>query len=142
MEHAVYTDGELGYELRFRSANGWELIGMTSNIYELTVPDGRVLWGSITSNMGTSRDEGSLHFGCERPGPEDADLTEAQIAECKVWDNNVYSLADGKIGYVPLPDDPAAPSLVLADVGRKLRYSVIRDPGDEPWDQFYLKGCE
>jgi hypothetical protein len=140
MEHATYTDGEKGYELTFRTGKGWEWVGMTSNIYELTMPDGRVLWGSIASNMGTSRDIGSLYYGCERPGPEDPDLTEAQVAECRMWHNNIYALADNKIGYVPAQNEPAPESLVLADLGRTLRYTVLRDPGDEPWDQFYLKG--
>lgn len=114
---------------------------MTSVVYELSLPDGRQLWGAIASNMGTSREVGSLHFGCDRPGPDDADLSAAQIAECRVWHNNVYALADGRITGLPFADEVAPPSLVLADIGRALRYSVLSGPGQEPWDQFDLVGC-
>jgi len=141
MEHAVYSDGELGYQLTFRPGKSWEMPGMTSVVYELSLPDGRQLWGAIASNMGTSREVGSLHFGCDRPGPDDADLSATQIAECRVWHNNVYALADGRITGLPFADEVAPPSLVLADIGRALRYSVLSGPGQEPWDQFDLVGC-
>jgi hypothetical protein len=59
-----------------------------------------------------------------------------------VWNNNVYALVDGKAGWVPNEGEVAPPSLLLADIGRTLRYTVLTGPGDEPWDQFFLKGCE
>lgn len=142
LEHAVYTDGELGYALKFRPAKSWELPGMTSVIYELTLPDGRQLWGGISSNMGTSREIGSLYSGCDRPGPDDGNLTEEQIDACRVWHNNVYALIDGRVAGVPFADEPAPPSLILADLGRALRYTVLTSPGEEPWDQFDLTGCD
>ena len=142
MTDAVYTDGELGYELRFRKSEPWELYGMMTSVYELRLPDGRELWGYISANMGTSRDLGSLFSGCERPGMEDPDLTQAEVAECRVWHNNIYAIVDGKAAFVPNEGEDAPPSLLLADLGRTLRYTVLRDPGDEPWDQFFLKGCE
>jgi hypothetical protein len=141
MDHAVYTDGELGYELRFRQAEPWELYGMMTSIYELKLPDGRELWGHISANMGTSRDLGSLYFGCERPGPEDGP-TEEELEACRVWRNNVYAIVDGRATWVPNEGAVAPPSLLLADLGRTLRYTVLTSPGEEPWDQFDLKGCE
>lgn len=141
MTDAVYTDGNLGFELRFRKGESWELYGMMTSVMELRMPDGRELWGYIHANMGTSRDEGSLYYGCKRPGPEDAPLTSAEIDECRVWNNNVYALVDGKAEFVPNEGEAAPPSLLLADIGRTLRYTVLTGPGDEPWDQFFLTGC-
>jgi len=142
MTDAVYTDGELGYELRFRKGEPWELYAMMSSVYELKLPDGRELWGYISSNMGTSRDVGSLFSGCERPGMDDDSMSEAEVAECRVWHNNVYAVVDGKATWVPNEGEDAPPSLILADLGRTLRYSVLSSPGEEPWDQFFLKGCD
>lgn len=141
MTDAVYTDGELGYELRFRKSEPWELWGMRTSVYELTLPDGRQLWGDVHTNMGTSRDIGTLHYGCDRPGPEDPDLTDEQLEACRIWHNNIYAIVGGKLAFVPNEGEPAPESLVLADLGRTLRYSVLTNPGDEPWDQFFLKGC-
>lgn len=142
MTNAVYTDGELGFELRFRKGQPWELYGMMTSVMELRMPDGRELWGYIHANMGTSRDEGSLFLNCKRPGPDDGSMTQEEIDECRVWNNNVYAIVDGKATWVPNEGEPAAPSLLLADIGRTLRYTVLTNPGDEPWDQFFLKGCE
>jgi len=142
MTNAVYTDGELGFELRFRRGDPWELYGMITSVMELRMPDGRELWGYIHANMGTSRDEGSLFIGCDRPGPDDANLTSEEIEACRVWNNNVYALVDGKAVFVPNEGEDAPPSLLLADIGRTLRYTVLTSPGEEPWDQFFLKGCE
>lgn len=141
LEHAVYTDGDLGYELKFRPAKPWELPGMTDAVYELTLPDGRELWGSVTSNMGTSRQVGALFFGCDRPGPDDGTMSEAQVAECQVWRNNVYGVVEGRAVGLPFSDQPAPPSLLFADLGRALRYSVLSGPGEEPWDQFDFQRC-
>lgn len=142
MSNAVYTDGELGFELRFRESKPWELYGMMTSVMELRMPDGRELWGYIHGNMGTSRDEGSLFIGCDRPGPDDGSMTSEEIDACRVWNNNVYALVDGKAVWVPNEGEVAPPSLLLADIGRTLRYTVLTGPGDEPWDQFFLKGCE
>ncbi len=141
LEHAVYGDGELSYSLAFRPGKSWEMGGMTQAVYELTLPDGRELWGAVAGNMGVSRDIGSLYSGCERPGPDDLPLDDAQIEQCRVWHNNVYAIADGDLASLPFADEPAPESLVLADLGRALRYSVLDGPGDEPWDQFRLTGC-
>lgn len=142
MPEAVYSDGELGYELRFRKPERWELYGMMSGVYELKLPDGRELWGYVSGNMGTSRDIGSLYFGCERPGMDDGSMSEEEIDACRVWHNNVYAMVDGKATWVPNEGEPAAESLILADLGRTLRYSVLSSPGEEPWDQFFLVRCE
>lgn len=142
LEHAVYGDGELGYRLTFRPGKPWEMGGMTEAVFELSLPDGRELWGSVAGNMGTSRDVGSLYEGCQRPGPDDAPLDEAAETDCRVWHNNVYALTDGRLSAMPFTDEPAPPSLVLADLGRALRYTVLSGPGEEPWDQFDLIDCQ
>jgi hypothetical protein len=141
MEHAIYGDGELGYELRFRPGEPWELVGMTSLVYELKLPDGRELWGGVSGNMGVSRDIGALFSGCDRPGPDDGNMEEAEIEACQVWSGNIYAIADGQAGPLPFTGEAAPPSLLLADLGRKLRYTVLSSPGEEPWDQFMLTGC-
>ena len=141
MTLALYADTATGAELRFRAGQPWELGGMTSHVMELALPDGRVLWGMITENMGTSRDMGWLFLGCDRPGPDDAPLDDALSAQCRVWSGVVYALDAGKAGFTPLPEDKAPESLILTDVGRQLRYEVMDGPAGEIWDQFTLTGC-
>lgn len=141
MQDAVYADAVTGLELRFRPAESWEQAAMTKHVMEMPLPDGRVLWGEIDENMGTSRDVGRLFLGCARPGPEDAPLDDAVAEDCQVWEGVVYALVDGKVDYTPMFDEPAPQSLILSDVGRKLRYAVFSAPGEEPWDQFTFKSC-
>jgi hypothetical protein len=31
--------------------------------------------------------------------------------------------------------------LLLTDLGRKIRYSMVSSPGEEPWDVFDFKRC-
>ena len=138
---ALYTDTATGAELRFRAAAPWEQVGMTKHVMDLALPDGRVLWGSVTENMGTSRDTGHLFSGCSRPGPDDAPLDEAQTEACEVWSGVVYALQDGAVTLLPYAEEKAPESLILTDLGRQLRYEIMDSPGDEPWDQFRLSGC-
>ena len=143
LEKAIYSEPQAGWELRFRAAKPWELTGMTENVMELVRKDGTALWGDIVSNMGTSRDVGMLFYGCQRPGAEDDDLTEAQYAACKQWEGVVYSLNKGEPGYMPREGANAPERILMTDIGRKLRYSdVVSNPGDEPWDVFDFKACE
>jgi len=144
LERAIYTERQNGYELRFLPAESWELYGMMKAIYELRFPDGEtVLWGYMTSNMGTSRDEGFLFAPeCRRPGPEDPGSNEDERAACQVWNNVVYELKDGEVDFMPLYDEPAVPTLLMTDLGRVVRYSLyVLGPGDEPWDVFTFKEC-
>lgn len=143
IERAIYAERDNGYELRFREGRPWEYPGMTGNVFELVMPDGRELWGRFHSNMGTSRDEGSIFFGCSPPTDEDYDdMTEAEIAACRVWNGVVYGMADGEPGFVPSEGEAAPPGLLLTDLGRVVRYSgLVEGPGDEPWDYFELTGC-
>lgn len=141
MTLALYADTAAGAELRFRAAQPWEQVGMTKHVMDLALPDGRVLWGSVTENMGTSRDVGHLFSGCTRPGPDDAPLDEAQIEACEVWSGVVYALQDGVVAPLPYAEEKAPESLILTDIGRQLRYEIMDSPGDEPWDQFRLSGC-
>lgn len=107
MSLALYTEPMLGAELRFHAAAPWEQSGMVKHVMELALPDGRILWGEIGENMGISRDEGRLYWGCDRPGPDDAPLDEARIAECQVWSGVVYALQGGKADFTPPPDSKA-----------------------------------
>ncbi|MEQ1784428.1 MAG: hypothetical protein ABMA14_24010 [Hyphomonadaceae bacterium] len=142
VEKATYVEPQAGWELRFRPGQPWELIGMTGNIMELVRKDGTILWGEIASNMGTSRDEGRLFYGCQRPGAEDDDLTEAQYADCRKWEGVVYSLNKGEPGYMQAEGGKAPERILMTDIGRKLRYSELVDgPGGEPWDVFDFKRC-
>jgi len=142
VERAIYSEPQAGWELRFRPGRPWEMIGMTGNVMELTRADGTVLWGDISSNMGTSRDVGSLFHGCNRPGADDPDLTEAQYDACRQWDGVVYSLNKGEPGYMQAQGGVAPERILLTDLGRKLRYSELVDgPGGEPWDVFDFKSC-
>ena len=141
MTLALYADTATGTELRIRTPAPWEGSGSSTYAIELALHDGRVLWGQIGQNLGTSRDVGQLYSGCDRPGPEDMPLSEEGAAECMVWEGVVSALQDGTVGALPLPAEKAPESLILTDLGRKLRYAVFDSPGDEPWDQFRLHGC-
>lgn len=139
MTLALYADTATGTELRIRTPAPWE--GASTYAIELALRDGRVLWGRIGQNLGTSRDLGQLYSGCDRPGPEDMPLSEETAAACMAWEGVVYALQDGTVGALPQPAEKAPESLILTDLGRKLRYAVFDGPGDEPWDQFLLHGC-
>lgn len=141
MERAVYSDEATGFHLRFRPPAPWESVGMVVAVFEADLAGGRRLWGDVAGNMGTSRDMGRLYDGCARPGPDDAADPEA-LAACRVWEGVVYGLEAGRImESLPGPDQPAPQSLILADLGRQLRYAVFSSPGEEPWDQLFLTGC-
>lgn len=142
VENAIYSEPQAGWELRFRPAQPWESVGMTGNIMELVRKDGTVLWGQISSNMGTSRDVGQLYHGCNRPGADDEDLTEEQYAACRQWEGVVYSLNTGEPGYMTAEGGKAPERILMTDIGRKLRYSeLVSGPGGEPWDVFDFKSC-
>lgn len=140
MSLAIYTEPQSGAELRFMVAKPWEQAGMVDHVMELGLPDGRVLWGQIAQNMGVSRQEGSLYAGCPKHSP-DGPVPDEVLADCLAWQGVVYALDGGKIGTVPFADEDAPPSLVLADFGRQLRYSVMDGPEVEFWDQFNLTAC-
>ena len=139
---ATYVEPQKGWELRFREGQPWEMGGMTEAIFDLVAPTGEVLWGEIGSNMGTSRDVGAVFHGCARPGMDDADLTQAQVEECRVWYNLVYSLNGGEPGFMPGENGAAPERILMTDLGRKVRYAgPVDGPGDEPWDVFDFKSC-
>ncbi len=142
LERATYSEPQAGWELRFRPGKPWEMTGMTTAIMELVKSDGTVLWGDISSNMGTSRDVGSLFYGCTRPGADDEDLTEDQYNACRQWEGVVYSLNKGEPGYMASEEGKAPERILMTDIGRKLRYSgIVSSPGEEPWDVFTFKAC-
>ena len=141
MSLALYADTATQTELRIRTPASWEQDGMSSYVIELMLRDGRLLWGGIGQNMGTSRDVGRLYYGCDRPGRDDAPLSPEAAEECLVWEGVVYGLQDGVVGALPFPADKSPESLILTDLGRKLRYELFDSPGEEPWDQFKLYAC-
>ena len=138
---ALYADPEAKTELRIRTPAPWEGGGMATFAIELQLSDGRVLWGDISQNMGTSRDVGRLYSGCARPDPEDEPLSDEAAAECMVWEGVVYGLDGDTVTALPDREGKAPESLILSDLGRKLRYAVYTGPGQEPWDQYRLHGC-
>ena len=140
MSLAIYTEPQSGFELRFRVAQPWEQIGMVDHAIELALMDGRVLWGQIAQNMGVSRQEGTLYAGCPPHAPEGPVPNEVLDA-CQAWQGVVYALKDGRIAPVPDAGKEAPPSLVLADLGRQLHYSVMDGPQVEIWDQLDLTAC-
>lgn len=140
MSLAIYTEPKSGFELRFRVAQAWEQVGQVDHAIELGLPDGRVLWGLIAQNMGVSRQEGTLYAGCP-PHAQDGPTPSELLDECQAWQGVVYGLDQGRIGVLPFADQPAPPSLILADFGRQLRYSVMDGPEIEIWDQLDLTAC-
>jgi len=141
LKHAVYAERENGFELRFHPGKSWEMGGMTESVFDLVMPDGRKLWGNIASNMGTSRDVGRVYHGCPSPTADGDILTDEEHDACMQWEGVVYSLIGGEPGFVPYQDDPAPERLLLTDLGRKIRYSMVDGPGQEPWDVFDFKRC-
>ena len=142
LENAVFAEKQSGYELRFRPFKSWESVGMVSAVFDLVTPDGRKLWGEISTNMGTSRDVGQVFFGCPAPGPDDELLGEEVYDACRQWEGVVYAINKGEPGFLPFFDEPAPERLLLTDLGRKIRYSGLIDTvGDEPWDVFDFKRC-
>lgn len=140
MSLAIYTEPESGFELRFRVAQPWEQIGMVDLAMDLALMDGRVLWGQIAQNMGVSRQEGTLYADCPRHSPE-GPTPEEVLAGCLAWQGVVYGLENGRISPLPFADGKAPPSLILSDLGRQLRYSVMAGPEVEIWDQLDLTAC-
>ncbi len=142
LENAVYADPENGFELRFRKGKPWEYIGMTDAVIDMVTPKGEKLWGSISSNMGTSRHVGRLFHGCPSPTADGPDLTEEEYETCQQWEGVVYALNKGDPGFIPFADEPAPERLILTDLGRQIRYSdVVSSPGEEPWDVLDFKRC-
>lgn len=142
LQNAIYTERDNGYELQFRKPKPWESRGMVEAVFDLVMPDGRRLWGEIAGNMGTSRNEGHLFFGCPRPSPEGDDLTDDEYETCRQWEGVVYAIVDGAPEMLPFDTDPAPKMLLLSDLGRQIRYSdVVSGPGGEPWDVFTFKAC-
>lgn len=141
VEHATYVERQNGYELRFRPAQPWETGGSVESVFELA-RGGETAWGYIASNMGTSRPVGSLFLGCARPGPDDGAISEEAIEACRIWTNVVYALGNGAAEMMPSAKEDAPRSVLLADLGRKVRYSdMVMNPGEEPWDVFDFKAC-
>lgn len=137
-----YAQAESDYILMIRNPAPWESTGMTSSVIELRMPDGTELWGEISGNMGTSRDEGRLYHGCERPSMDGPGSTDEELEACRVWEGVVYALGDRSADYMPFSDEPTPDAVLLSDLGRQIRYGgPVSSPGDEPWDVFTLSGC-
>jgi hypothetical protein len=142
LQHAVYADPENGFEIRFRHGKPWEYPGMTDAVIDMVTPKGEKLWGSITSNMGTSRQVGHLFFGCPQPTADSDNLTEEQREACLQWEGVVYGINKGEPGLLPFQDAPAPERILFTDLGRQIRYSdVVSSPGEEPWDVLNFKRC-
>jgi hypothetical protein len=141
LENAVYAERENGFELHFRKGDPWEMGGMVEAVFDLVMPDGRKLWGNIASNMGTSRDVGRLYFGCPSPTADGPDPTDAEYEACRQWEGVVYAINKGEPDMMASDTGLAPERLLLTDLGRKIRYSMVDSPGEEPWDVFDFKHC-
>ena len=142
VENAIYAERDNGYELRFHKGKPWEFRGMTDSVFDLVMPDGRRLWGAISSNMGTSRDVGRVYHGCPSPAADGDVLTDEEYEACQQWEGVVYALNQGEPDFMPGAEESAPERILLTDLGRQIRYSdVVGSPGDEPWDVFDFKSC-
>lgn len=141
LENAVYAERDNGYELHFRKGESWEMGGMVEAVFDLVMPDGRKLWGNIASNMGTSRDVGRLYFGCPSPTADGEILTDEEHDACMQWEGVVYGINKGEPEMMAGDIGLAPERLLLTDLGRKIRYSMVDGPGQEPWDVFDFKRC-
>lgn len=142
VENAIFAERENGYELRFHKGKPWEFRGMTDAVFDLVMPDGRKLWGNISSNMGTSRDVGRVYHGCPSPTANADLLTDEEYDDCQQWEGVVYALDKGEPAFMPGEGENAPERILMTDLGRQIRYSdVVGSPGDEPWDVFDFKRC-
>jgi hypothetical protein len=148
-ERAIYTEKDNGYLLKFRTPDPWEAAANVSAILELEFPDGERMWGWTWMPNGTSWNQANLLHGCKLPGPIDDKTgdplpgsTDEELAACEVWEGVIYQLTGNDIDYLPFREDPAAPVILLTNVGPVIRYSGhVLSPGDEPHDVFTLSGC-
>ncbi|MEM7301515.1 MAG: hypothetical protein AAF468_10580 [Pseudomonadota bacterium] len=139
-KHALYGDADGQFELRFREAA--EPTAVTSNEFDLVATaSGVKMNGIVMWNQGFSRPQGILMLNC----PE-GDVTGAELEACTLWQGIVYALKPGAdADLLPADDKPAAPALLLADIGRALHYSDLRTKGQikhAPWDVFQFKSCQ
>jgi hypothetical protein len=111
-------------------------------VFDLVAPDGRKLWGNISSNMGTSRDVGRIYHGCPSPAADADLLTDEAYDACQQWEGVVYALNKGEPDLMPSEGEKAPERILMTDLGRKICYSdVVTGPGEEPWDVFDFKRC-
>lgn len=140
--NAVYVERDYGYELHFHKGKPWEFRGITDVVFDLVAPDGRKLWGNISSNMGTSRDVGRIYHGCPSPAADADLLTDEAYDACQQWEGVVYALNKGEPDLMPSEGEKAPERILMTDLGRKICYSdVVTGPGEEPWDVFDFKRC-
>lgn len=148
-DSAIYVENSNGFELGFRPPEPWEAPANVSAILTLGFPGGETVWGTTWTPNGTSWNQASLHSGCTLPGPVDkatGDVlpgsSDDELAACRIWEGVIYSLAHNDVDLLPNPDEPAAPVILLTDLGPTIRYSgLVLSPGDEPHDVFTLSGC-
>jgi hypothetical protein len=144
LERASYIERDQGYVLRFFATTNRDMASTSHRFYVVRPNDDRNLVGTISGNMGVSRDTGVAQRDCptDDPGVAPADVTEAQWDDCTYWKGLVYQLVDGGAEMLPFASEPAPPALLLTDFGRQIRYSGLLDgPSDTPWDVFTLIGC-
>ena len=143
MERAIYTEVDQGYGLHFFAPTNRDMANTALRFFVVRPGDDRNLSGTISGNLGVSRDTGVVRRDC--PSPEDkapGDVTEAEWTACTYWTGVVYALVDGGAEMLPFGDAPAPPAILLTDFGRQIRYSGLLDgPADTPWDVFTLNGC-
>jgi len=138
---AIYAEPTLGYELRFYPTINRDAANVSHRFMVVRPDSDRNLRGSISGNMGVSRDTGFAGRGCPNPEVTGIEGTDADWEACQAWKGIVYVLADGGAAPLPWQDQPAPQTLLLTDFGRQIRYSIGLGPADAPWDVFTLKGC-
>jgi hypothetical protein len=137
IELAVYSDAGGAASLDFFPTGTNAVV---TNSFRMvsgkTVLDGMVMWSDDEP-----RPIGMLGHNCPK-----GDATGEALAACTVWQGVVYTADDtGDVGLLPAEGTPAPRRLILADLGRSLRYSPAYDAhafDKLPADVFILSGCQ
>lgn len=136
LSHATYKSPDGEFTIQF-IPNPRDSAANQSNTFTVTrVGDERVFDGRISWNLGISRPNGAVQFEC----PEDAYTTE-DFDVCTLWRGVVYQVDAGAVDYIEDEDQPAPPTILMADFGRKMRYSGYFLDVFDPGDVLMLEGC-
>jgi hypothetical protein len=67
--------------------------------------------------------------------------TNEDFEACTQWSGVMYALTGDGADLLPGEDRPPPKTILLPDFGRKMRYSMVGDINNVPWDIFRFDRC-
>lgn len=136
-EKAIYGDSEGAFEFGF-SPVGSESAAVSNRFTVKVAGTELMLDGHVMVAGEPERSNGMILNNC----PE-GDVTGDDIRACTIWEGVVYAVGlDGKVTSLPEEGLPAAPQLLLPDLGPSIRNSALWGKASvAPWDVLTLKRC-